>query len=75
MVFSNIIKHNGNHYYVDSRWTIDHGYETMAFPCDANGNVTNWRGVYRRNYATATQMELGHKNAIESLKQGRFYTD
>lgn len=75
MAFTDIAEHNGSHYYVDSRWTIDCGYETMAFLCDADGNVTDWRGVYRRNYATATQMELGHKNAIESIKQGRFYND
>ena len=75
MVFTDIVEYNRKHYYVDSQWTIDHGYETMAFFCVADGNVTDWREVYRRNYATATQMELGHKNTIESIKQGRFYND
>ena len=31
MVFTDIVEYNGKHYYVDSRWTIHHGYETIAF--------------------------------------------
>lgn len=75
MVISDIVEYNGNHYYVDSRWTIDHGYETMAFSCDADGNVTDWLEVYGRIYATAEQMKRGHKKTIESIKEGRFYND
>ena len=75
MVFTDIVEYNGNYYYVDSRWTCDHGYETMAFHCDVDGNVTDWLEVYGRIYATATQMELGHKKAIESIKNRRFYND
>lgn len=38
---TNIVELNGSHYYVDSRYTFDAGYETMVFPCNENGNVTS----------------------------------
>ena len=75
MVFTDIVEYNGNYYYVDSRWTCDHGYETMAFHCDGNGNVLCWSDLYCDRYSTAVQMERGHQQAIESIKQGRFYDD
>lgn len=75
MVFTDIVEYNGKHYYVDSRWTIDHGYETMAFLCDSDGNVLSWEDLYCEHYATAASMEIGHKRAIENIKEGRFYND
>ena len=75
MVFTDIVEYNGKHYYVDSRWTIDHGHETMAFLCDSDGNVLNWADLYCEHYATAASMEIGHKRAIKNIKEGRFYND
>ena len=60
---SNVVEHKGNYYFVDSCYTLDHGYETMIFPCDENGNVTNWGELYCEIYDTQSKMEDTH-NAI-----------
>ena len=75
MVFTDIVEYNGKHYYIDSCWTSDHGYDTMAFLCDSDGNVLSWEDLYCERYATAAQMEIGHKKAIKNIKEGRFYND
>jgi len=33
-----------NHGYVaiDTCYTFDHGFETMVFKCDKNGNIIDW---------------------------------
>lgn len=66
-VLTDIVEVNGNYYYVDSRYTFDHGYETMVFPCDSNGKVTNWRDLYANWYDTNTEMEIGHAETIANL--------
>ena len=66
-IFSDIIEYNGNYYYVDSRYTLDHGYETMVFACDDKGNVTDWIDLYCDIYATPTEMAVAHKKLIADL--------
>lgn len=63
--FSNMIKSskvNGGYVFVDSCWTNDHGYETMAFR--ANGvSVLNWgKPIDVRTYDTEESMEIGHED-------------
>ena len=65
--FSNIVEYNGNYYYVDSCYTLDHGYETMVFACDSNGNVTDWGDLYCDIYDNADEMELKHYEIIADL--------
>ena len=64
-----VVELNGNYYYVDSCYTLDHGYETMVFACDANGNVTNWGDLYAEWYDNAAEMETGHNNIVANLAE------
>ena len=66
---SDIVKFNGNYYYVDSCYTLDHGYETMVFACDSNGNVTDWSDLYCERYDTRAEMKLGHVETITNLSE------
>lgn len=49
---------------VDSCDTFDVGYETMVFPCDNNGNITNFLDLDRRIYDTEEEMKKGHYEMI-----------
>ena len=64
---TNIVEHNGNYYYVDSRYTFDHGYETMIFHCDANGKVTNWLDLYAEWYSSQEEMAARHKQIVDDI--------
>ena len=66
---TDIVEVNGNYYYVDSVYTIDHGYETMVFACDANGKVTNWCDLYCDIYDTESEMREGHYHAVNNLAE------
>lgn len=61
---TDIVISNGIYYLVDSRLTFDHGYETMAFFCDPEGNVTNWTDVYANWYSSLTEMQRFHKKIV-----------
>lgn len=65
---SNIVELEGNYYYIDSCYTFDHGYETMIFPCDSNGNVTDWGELYAEWYEDRAAMEARHKEIVADLK-------
>ena len=64
---TNVVEYKGNYYYIDSCFTADHGYETMVFPCDEKGNVTDWGELYCEIYDTQTEMEVGHKAIVANL--------
>ena len=64
---SHIVKVNNKFYYVDSTYTLDHGYETMAFDCDETGDITDFRGVYTERYGTKTDMDKGHDRICNNL--------
>lgn len=38
-------------------------YETMIFPCDEHGEVTDWSGEYCKRYETEIKAREGHKRA------------
>lgn len=65
---SDIVELNGNYYYIDSCYTMDHGYETMIFPCDSNGEVTDWGELYAEWYDSRTEMANRHKAIVADLK-------
>lgn len=64
---SDVVKLNGNYYYVDSCYTLDHGYETMVFACDSNRNVTDWSDLYCEIYDNRDEMEIRHYEIIADL--------
>ncbi len=44
-------------------------YETMVFPCDAEGNVTNWGGEeYCERYFSPEDAELGHEKTLNEWR-------
>ena len=64
---SDVVEHKGNYYFVDSCYTLDHGYETMIFPCDKNGNVTNWGDLYCDIYDTESEMVCAHNKIVANI--------
>lgn len=60
---------SGKTYYVDSNNTLDHGYETMVFECDKDGNVTSWRDLDCELYDSLEEMQAGHKAMVEKWKE------
>ena len=66
-VLTDVVEHKGNHYCVDSRYTMDHGYETMIFACDSNGNVTSWSDLYADRYDNAFSMMKAHKKIVANI--------
>ena len=64
---SNVVQLNGNYYFVDSRLTFDHGYETMVFRCDENGHVLSWSDLYAEWYSCEEDMKDGHSEIIRNL--------
>ena len=63
-----VICPNGKHVYIDSCFTINHGYETMVFPCDENGKVTDWGDIDASWYSTYEEMQTGHTTIVEKWK-------
>ena len=64
---SDVVEHKGNYYFVDSCYTLDHGYETMIFTCDANGNVTNWSDLYCDIHLSERQMIDAHRAIVADI--------
>lgn len=62
MKLSTTVKTKSGHYvWVDTCWTFDHGYETMVFPCDERGNVTDWGDLDMSLYPSEAAAEAGHQ--------------
>lgn len=69
---SHFVQHeNGKCYYIDSCFTIDHGLETMVFPCEKDDNEweINWGDVYDKRYSSRKSMEKHHMWLIEHLEE------
>ena len=67
---SDVVLHsNGNHYYIDSRYTYDHGYETMVFLCDSKGEVISWSDLYAEIYTSKEAMQTRHAEIIANLEE------
>ena len=69
MRLSDVVQVNRNYYWVDSCLTMDHGYETMIFPCDRNGNVTDWIDLYCENYRAEEEMAIRHVAIVEKMRE------
>ena len=62
-----------NHGYVaiDTCYTFDHGFETMVFKCDKNGNIIDLSDLDVDMYDNAEKAEEGHKEMIENGKTNK----
>lgn len=56
-------------YCIDTCFAVDHGWETMVFPCDANHNVTDWGDLDADWYASFEEAQEGHKAMVEKWKK------
>lgn len=67
----------GKYVYLDTRYTMDHGYETMGFPAsspDAD-QPDSWGEIYclTRYYDSFEEAEEGHKEVIELIKTKEYH--
>jgi hypothetical protein len=46
----------------------DYRFETMVFPCDSHGTVTDYVELYNKRYAAKTNAMRGHAAAIEGFQ-------
>lgn len=62
MKLSTTVRTKGGQYvWVDTCFTLDHGFETMVFPCDEQGNVTDWGDLDMNLYPNAESAKMGHE--------------
>lgn len=55
---------NGNYVWIDTRYTADHGWETMVFKCDDEGNVSDWGELDWNIYDNEEEAIVGHQQMI-----------
>lgn len=55
-----IQRKSGSYVMIDTCFTLDHGYETMVFASDENGNVTDWTDLDVKRYPNASVASRGH---------------
>lgn len=53
---------SGEYVFVDTCYTLDHGYETMVFKSDSEGNVSNWSELDQELYDTWSDALKGHSD-------------
>ena len=71
--FNDIVRtRNGNYVFIDSRDTLDKGYETMVFECNENGVVDNWLELDVARYKTIEEMTEGHVKMIYKWKDDAY---
>lgn len=65
-----IVKTKGGEFvYIDTCFTLDHGWETMVFACTENGDVVSWVDLDAEWYNSEEEAIDGHKNMVERWKQ------
>ncbi len=67
MKLTDIVNVNGKYFLVDTCFTFDAGWESMAFPCTKDGDVISWGDVACTRYDSQDQARLGHYNMVENL--------
>ena len=53
---------------IDSRWTVDHGYETAVYECDHRGQIKSCGDLEVTWYDTEEEMRKGHESMIEKWR-------
>lgn len=69
------VEAEGKNYYIDSRYTVDHGLETMVFEVEnlkkalkRDKNGVDWGGIYEKRYETTDEMVKNHQFLLENLE-------
>ena len=63
------VGNTGRFVVVDSRQTMDAGYETMVFEARENGEVLDWEDLDLGRYDTWQEMKKGHDQIVEKWKK------
>ena len=56
---------NGVYASVRTDYTLDCGWETMVFHCNANGEVTNWEPIATVHYDSSAEAFVAHLTLLE----------
>lgn len=70
-VFTEIVYTDNKYYYVDSRFTLDNGFETMVFICNEFGQVLSWKDLYAEWYTDVNEMYIGHLRVVNDIESGK----
>ena len=60
---------NGQYVAVDTCWTIDHGWETMVFQCNSEGNIESYADLDADWYDSEAEAAEGHVAMIKKWKE------
>jgi hypothetical protein len=67
----------GKYVYLDTRYTLDNGYETMGFPASSPDakQPDSWGELYclTRQYDSFDEAKEGHKEVIEFIKTKEYH--
>lgn len=63
-------KVSSGYVWVSTCLTPDHGWETMVFPCDATGEVSDWLELDAERYSGRGEAEEGHGEVISRWQAG-----
>lgn len=62
---SDVVKLLGGQYvWIDTCYTLDHGWETMVFESDENGNVISWWDLDSNRYTSEAEASVGHERMV-----------
>lgn len=56
---------DGQYVWIDTCYTFDHGWETMVFECDENGDVVSWWDLDSDRYFSEAEAAVGHDRMVE----------
>ena len=63
------VKVSNKHYVVvDTRLTMDHGWETMVFASTSQGEILSYAALDEERYASKEEAKKGHCEMIEKFK-------
>ena len=66
---STVVELEGRHYWVSTlRAPSSNDYfDTLVFPCDDKGQVTDYAYVYEERYSTLEEAKAGHERVVREL--------
>ena len=66
--FESVIQRGGNYYWVSTKNTFDHGWETMVFLSDENGTVLDWSELFCARYSVISEAGIGHNSVVQNFQ-------
>lgn len=63
---------NKHYVVVDTRLTMDHGWETMVFASTSRGEILNYTALNEKRYASKEEAKKGHYEMIEKFEENEY---